>query len=132
MSVLLSCLLITVVMPMLAKLPLIVAMHRAGGYDNRHPRAQQASLTGFGARAKACHENCFEAITLFTPGVLALLALNAVSDTSATLAIIFVVARLCYCLCYWIDQDKLRSLAWVVGFACSLALLIQAINHVTL
>lgn len=112
---------------MLAKIPLIMAMNNAGGYDNRHPRSQQASLTGFGARAKACHENCFEAIVLFSPGALALIAVDAVTSRSAYIAIGFVIARVLYCLFYWVDKDKLRSGAWVIGFGCSLALLLQAI-----
>ena len=44
-------------MPILFKAPLAFAMNKLGGYDNRHPRAQQAQLKGFGARALAVHQN---------------------------------------------------------------------------
>ncbi|WP_335598963.1 MAPEG family protein, partial [Halopseudomonas sp.] len=40
------------------------------GYDNAHPRAQQAALTGWGARALASHQNMIEAFPLFAAGVL--------------------------------------------------------------
>jgi hypothetical protein len=50
MSILLTCLAIALLMPYLAKAPLIIAMAREGnGYDNKHPREQQARLTGIDA-----------------------------------------------------------------------------------
>ena len=53
-----------------SKLPVAVAMQRAGGYDNRHPRAQQATLTGWGARSVATHLNGFETFAPFAAAVL--------------------------------------------------------------
>lgn len=51
--------------------PVARAMAEEGGgrYDNHHPRAQQARLTGFGARALAAHLNSIEAFPLFAAGV---------------------------------------------------------------
>ena len=53
-----------------SKLPVAAAMQRAGGYDNRHPRAQQATLTGWGARSVAAHQNSFETFAPFAAAVL--------------------------------------------------------------
>lgn len=127
MNILLTCLLIAVVMPIVAKAPLAWAMAKQGRYDNRLPRLQQQQLQGFGARAKAAHENSFEALIMFTPGVLALVATGKITDISQYFAIGFVLARVGYLICYWFNQDKLRSLLWMAGFGLSVALLVQAI-----
>lgn len=128
MTTLLLCLFIATLMPILAKAPLAVAQNRMkGGYDNKHPRAQQAQLTGFGARAKAAHENCFEALIMFTPGVLACAITNTVGPLITTLAIVFVIARVFYLIAYWYNIHIMRSSCWLVGFGVSLAMLFFAI-----
>ncbi len=128
MTILLTCLFIATLMPILAKAPLAYAMNQTeGGYDNKHPRAQQAKLTGFGARAKAAHENCFEALVMFAPGVLACVATSTIGSVVTNLAILFIVARTIYLLAYWFNIHILRSSAWLVGFGVSLALIFFAI-----
>ncbi len=127
MTTILICLLIATIMPIVAKAPLAFAMNKLGGYDNRHPRAQQASLTGFGARAKAAHENSFEALMMFIPGALTAIATHNTGLLAQYLSIGFVIARVLYIFCYLYDQHLLRSTFWTVGFACSVALLSSAI-----
>ncbi|WP_299079722.1 MAPEG family protein [uncultured Paraglaciecola sp.] len=128
MSILLICLFIATVMPILAKAPLAMAQNKQqGGYDNRNPREQQAALSGFGARAKAAHENCFEALVMFVPGLMAVIATGNTGQTPQTLAITFVVARLLYLGAYYVDQHVIRTLFWFVGFVSSLALIWIAI-----
>lgn len=128
MSVLLVCLFIATLMPILAKAPLAFAMNQLkGGYDNRHPRAQHGQLTGFGARAKAAHDNCFEALLMFTPGALACVFTNTIGSTVEYLAMAFIAARVVYLLAYWYDKHIIRSSSWGVGFVISLILLYLAI-----
>ncbi|NMH59251.1 MAPEG family protein [Alteromonas ponticola] len=128
MTLLLLCLFIATLMPILAKVPLAYAQNKQeGGYNNKEPRAQQASLTGFGARARAAHENCFEALTMFAPGLLACIATNTTGPLIVNLAITFVVARTVYLFAYWFNIHLLRSSAWLVGFAVSLALIYFAL-----
>ncbi|MFQ3249124.1 MAG: putative MAPEG superfamily protein [Glaciecola sp.] len=115
MIIVVICMAIVVFMPILAKVPLAIMMNRQGGYDNRNPRDQQKALEGFGARAKAAHENCFEATTFFAPTVLLVVAVNAVSHTTAYLCIAFVVCRIVYIACYLADWHFLRSLFWGIG-----------------
>lgn len=115
MAIVVICMAIVVFMPMLAKVPLALAMNKSGGYDNRLPREQQKALQGLGARAKAAHENCFEATTFFAPTVLLVLALNAVNDTTAYLCVAFVACRLVYLACYWADWHLARSVFWGFG-----------------
>ncbi len=125
MDIIIICLATAVMLPMLSKIPLGVAMAKAGGYNNRMPRLQQQKLTGFGMRAKAAHENSFEALCLYTPGALLNIILNNYSDAVIAMAITFILARIGYLFMYWYDLDKLRSLFWLVGFGCSLGLLIN-------
>ena len=70
MSGILLPLLIIAFLPYLAKLPLVWAMQRAGGYNNHYPRQQQSQLTGFGQRCTAAHYNSFEALLIYACAVL--------------------------------------------------------------
>ena len=128
MSLILICLFIATLLPILAKAPLAMAMNKQqGGYDNRSPREQQKTLSGFGARAKAAHENSFEALLMFTPGALAVIATNSAGAMAEYAAMIFISARIAYLLAYWYDLHLLRSIAWAAGFFASLSLILLAI-----
>jgi uncharacterized MAPEG superfamily protein len=100
-------------------------MKEQGGYNNNLPRQQQAQLTGFGARALAAHQNSIEAFILFAVGVLMAHTTQTAGWLIDSLAIIFVIARIIYLLCYWADLAWQRSLVWLVGLICSLLLMIS-------
>jgi len=125
MSIPILCLILAALLILATKAPVAVAQAREGGgkYDNRNPRAQQARLTGFGARALAAHYNTIEAFPIFAAGLLA--ALWAVGDAPLVsgLAVTFIAARVAYAACYWADIHLLRSLTWGVGFFASLGLM---------
>ncbi len=129
MTLPLWCLFFSAVLIFLAKAPVAKAMAEEGGgrYDNHHPRAQQARLTGFGARALAAHQNSFEAFSLFAAGVLVAHATNTQGSLIDILAVLFVVSRVLYLGLYWADLAWQRSLVWVVGLACSLLLLLSPV-----
>jgi uncharacterized MAPEG superfamily protein len=109
----------------IAKIPVAREMQAQGGYDNHLPRNQQAQLTGFGARALAAHQNSFEAFMLFAAGVLMAHTTQTAGWLIDGLAIIFVIARVIYLVCYWADLAWQRSLIWFVGLVCSLLLMIS-------
>ncbi|WP_342245756.1 MAPEG family protein [Pseudomonas sp. OTU5201] len=126
MSIPFWCLFIAALLIYVAKAPVAKAMSEEGkGYDNRHPRAQQARLTGFGARAVAAHQNSIEIFPLFAAGVL----MSHVTQTHGyfvdLLAIIFIVSRVLYLFLYWNDKATLRSLVWFVGLLCCLLLMLS-------
>ncbi|AZG37255.1 MULTISPECIES: MAPEG family protein [Shewanella] len=125
MQTILICLLIAVLLPYAAKVPLAMAMTKLGRYDNNHPREQQAQLTGFGARALAGHQNAFESLIIFGIAVLTALVTNNVTDLVALLAIVHVVARLVYHVLYLLNFGTLRSLSWFVGIGASIGILCQ-------
>ena len=125
MSVPFWCVFISALLIYVARMPVAKAMKEQGGYDNHLPRQQQAQLTGFGARAVAAHQNCFEEFILFAVGVLMAHTTQTAGWLIDTLAIIFVIARVIYLVCYWSDLAWQRSLVWFVGLVCSLLLMIS-------
>ena len=127
MQIVIICLFIAALLPYLAKIPLAVAMNRAGGYDNKHPRDQQAALKGFGARALAGHQNAFEALMIFAIAAITAIASNSVTGTTEVAAMIFIVARVAYHILYLLNLDLLRSLSWAVAIFSSFTILWQCI-----
>ncbi|TMP43779.1 hypothetical protein CWB96_17555 [Pseudoalteromonas citrea] len=123
MTTLLICALVAVLLPYLAKLPVAIEMNKLGGYDNRHPRAQQAKLEGFGARALAAHQNSFESLIVFSVALAVVLGSNNVNAVTEYLAITHIVARILYCVFYYMNIDKLRSLVWLVGIGSAVGMI---------
>jgi uncharacterized MAPEG superfamily protein len=104
------------------KLPVAVAMQRAGGYDNHLPRAQQARLEGWGARSVAAHQNGFESFAPFAAAVLVGHLAGGPERIVDLLAASFVVVRIVYVICYLLDWAVLRSAVWTFGFLVTFAL----------
>ncbi|MEZ9200444.1 MAPEG family protein [Shewanella sp. 10N.286.54.B9] len=126
MTTLLTCLLIAMLLPYLAKGPVAVAMAKLGGYDNSHPREQQSKLTGYGARAVAGHQNAFESLLIFGIAALTVMATNNVNAVVEVAAIVHVVARMAYQILYLKDKGTLRSLSWFVAIIASFTVFCQA------
>jgi uncharacterized MAPEG superfamily protein len=110
------CLFIACLLPYLSKIPLIISMkNQPGGYDNNHPRMQQASLTGWGSRAAAAHQNSFESLILFSTACLTAIATKHTGHTIQVLAIIYLLSRAVYHFLYLFNWASLRSLCWAIG-----------------
>lgn len=118
------CVLVAAVLPYVW-----VGFAKAGarGYDNHDPRAWMGRQTEpRRLRANAAQLNAFEALPAFVAGV-ALASIAGVPDARVSLlAVVFVIARLLHGIFYIADLATLRSLAWLVGLLCSLALIAQA------
>ncbi len=93
------------------------------GYDNHNPRDQQASLTGWGKRALAAHQNQIESFPLFAAGILVAESLAVAQATVDNLAMAYIAARILYLVFYITDTAMLRSTVWGVGYFSSLALI---------
>ncbi len=113
----------------LVKIPVAMAMAKTGGgrYDNRHPRAQQAQLTGWGARALAAHQNGFEGFAPFAAAVVLAQMWDADPSYVSLLALTHVAARVLYNVLYIANLAQLRSTVWFVGFGTTLALFLAAV-----
>jgi uncharacterized MAPEG superfamily protein len=122
------CMIAAFALVYLSKIPLGIAMNREGekGYDNRHPRAQQARLTGWGARSLAAHQNGFEITPIFAVAVITAHLFQADAYWSAVWSATFVVSRVFYLAAYLADKNILRSLLWTVGLVCCVALFVLA------
>jgi uncharacterized MAPEG superfamily protein len=127
MTLLITCLFTALILPFLAKLPVAIAMNKQGGYDNNHPRDQQAKLTGFGARALAAHQNAFESVIIFAPAVLLAIITNHTGELIQQLAVTHVIARVLYNILYLYNIGTLRSIAWGVGIVCPFTIIWQCL-----
>ena len=129
MHTLILCLFIACIIPYISKIPLAIAMsNQPGGYDNNHPRAQQASLTGFGARANAGHQNSFESLIIFSAAILTVLSTQHTSNTIQWLAIIYLVVRCVYHIFYLLNWATLRSISWLISIFASLSIIFMCLT----
>ena len=105
----------------------VIAKSRGERYDNRDPRAWLARQSDPRVqRANAAQLNAFEAFPAFAAGVI-LADIAGVPDARISLlAVIFIAARLAHGLFYVGGIALARSLAWMVGIGCAVALLVQA------
>ncbi|GHB07175.1 MAPEG family protein [Salinicola rhizosphaerae] len=128
MSTPLWCLLITALLPFwLAFWGSSVRQREFGKLDNHHPRQQYARLEGKGARLWAAQQNAWEALALFTAGVVA--AQFSGGGWLADIAsVVFVISRVGHALCYAMDLATARSAIFVVSFLGVLCLFATAIG----
>ncbi|GHC93865.1 hypothetical protein GCM10007320_45170 [Pseudorhodoferax aquiterrae] len=109
-----------------AVLPYLTAwIAKAGAFglhDNQAPRAWAARQSGWRARALAAQHNGFEGLPLFMAGVLAAHQFGAAQARIDALALAYLVLRVAYVALYIQGRGTLRSLAWTLGLAVSVAL----------
>jgi uncharacterized MAPEG superfamily protein len=123
MSVPLICVLWAFLLCILSKAPLALAMARQpGGYNNRHPRDQQAALAGWGRRSLAAHVNTFESFPGFAAAVIIASLAEVPLSWLSPLAIVFIVMRVAYIGFYLVDLHILRSAVWTVGFGITVVI----------
>jgi uncharacterized MAPEG superfamily protein len=92
------------------------------GFDNKHPREQQARLPDWGKRAVAAHMNAFEDFAPFAASVVVAHLAQADARWSAILAVAHVALRLVYTALYLANLDRLRTTVWMCGFGTTCAL----------
>ena len=93
-----------------------------GALDNRNPRAQQAQLTGAGARANAAQANAWEALAVFAPAAVLVLTRAPTSSLAPTLALVWLVARVLHGVMYLADVDKARSGCFAIALFSAVGL----------
>jgi uncharacterized MAPEG superfamily protein len=94
-------------------------------YDNSMPRHWLAKQTGFRARANAAQANLFESLPLFFAAVIIASIANAPQAKIDFLAIGFVISRITYLICYVANWPTARSIVWLIGLACVIAIFFQ-------
>jgi len=94
-------------------------------YDNSMPRQWLAQQTGFRARANAAQANLFESLPLFFAAVIIASIQNAPQSRLDILAIGFVMARIAFLACYIVNWPTTRSIVWLAGLICVVAIFFQ-------
>lgn len=109
-------------------LPYVATISAKAGvrFDNNHPRDWLAKQEGWRRRANAAQANGFEAFPLFAAAVVVAHLAHAPQARVDLLAMAFVAARVAYLGAYLADLAPLRSLVWMAGLGCSVALFFQA------
>ena len=122
-----ACILVAALLPIvcagIAKSGKFGQPRSQGGYDNHDPRAWLARQTGYRARANAAQANSFEALPFFIGAVIVAHLTGGAQPLVDALAVTFIALRVAYIALYVADRDLLRSLVWVAGLACCVALL---------
>jgi uncharacterized MAPEG superfamily protein len=95
------------------------------GYDNAAPRQWLAKQTGYRARANAAQANLFESLPLFFAAVIIAVISGAPQYRVDLLALGFVITRIAYLVCYLADLSTTRSIVWLAGLACVVAIFFQ-------
>ncbi len=114
-------------------LPLTMAMAAKvfGGFnlaDNAHPRDFLQQTTGASARANAAQQNSYETLPIFLAAVIVAMLFFVPQSIINTLAWLYVVIRIGYCVAYIVNLPIFRSILWVLSMICSLMLLYLAIR----
>jgi uncharacterized MAPEG superfamily protein len=94
-------------------------------YDNNMPRQWLAKQTGFRARANAAQANLFESLPFFFAAVIIAHIENASQSRIDFLAVGFVLARIAYLICYVANWSAARSIVWLLGLICVIAIFFQ-------
>jgi uncharacterized MAPEG superfamily protein len=101
---------------------------RPEGYDNHNPRAQQAKLEGWAARARAAEQNGHEAFPAFAAAAILCLVRGADGPAVTIPCVAFLVLRTAYVGLYIGDVPQARSAVWAGGMLCIGALFLAALS----
>ena len=86
-----------------------------------------APLAGWAAKMKAAHANAVENLVVFAALVLLAHAAGVSNATTVLACQLYFWARLVHFLSYTFAIPWVRTIAFVAGFACQIALVLQVI-----
>ena len=114
-------------------LPLAMALtaKALGGFnfaDNAHPRDFLQGTTGAAARANAAQQNSYETLPIFLAAMLVAMLFFVPQLIINTIAWLYVLIRIGFCVAYITNLATFRSILWVLSMACSLMLFYLAIR----
>lgn len=123
MTIAFWCVLIAALFPFI-----LAGISKAGDktFNNKRPRDWYESVTGYRKRAWWAQQNSFEALPFFAAAVIIAHVAGANQATVDFIAIGFIAARVAYASCYLADLHLARSLAWLLGIGCCIALFVVA------
>lgn len=99
----------------------------ATDYNNKDPRGWAAKQQSYRVRnANGAHLNAFEAFSPFAIGVLMAQFTQVDAQLVSWLAMAFIAFRILHGIFYLTGLHRFRSLVWVSGLACVIALMLLA------
>lgn len=119
------CILIAAALPYLW---IVIAKSSAPGYNNKDPRGWIAKQQeNYRVRnAHAAHLNAFEAFAPFAAAVLMAQFAGVAPERISMLAVAFIVLRVLHGVFYIASVPLMRSLVWLGGLGCVVALMSMA------
>ena len=121
MSIAYWCILIAAALPYVW---VSIAKSGAPGYNNKDPRGWVAKQEGYRVRnANGAHLNAFEAFAPFAASVLMAQFAGVDPSRISMFALAFVAFRILHGIFYLTATHRMRSLVWLGGFACVVALM---------
>ena len=124
MSIAYWCILIAAVLPFVW---VGVAKSGAPGFNNKDPRGWVAKQESYRVRnAYNAHLNAFEAFPTFAAGVLMAQFAGVDPGHANLLAMAFIGFRILHGVFYIAAKAAIRSLVWMGGLACTVALMVLA------
>ncbi|HEY0675066.1 MAG TPA: MAPEG family protein [Immundisolibacter sp.] len=106
--------------------PVLGAMAKSGGFDNSRPRESLAAATGWRKRADWAQQNALENFAPFAAAVIIGHLTGLAQGTLDQLALAFVALRVLHAVFYIANLAALRSLSYVGGLACIIAIFVMA------
>jgi uncharacterized MAPEG superfamily protein len=131
MSTVIACLLIMMMLPIVWSW--VGGYHRYNQFneiDNKTPRLQNEKLTGAGHRACAAQANAWEALMMVLASLMALALADINLASVSTMLMALVACRVLHGVFYLVNQDVLRSLAFLGGFGINIYFFYIALSTV--
>ncbi|UYG08679.1 MAPEG family protein [Halomonas sp. M4R1S46] len=132
MPLILQVLFVVSLLPiLLAWIGALYRVRQLGRLDNHHPRAQQARLTGVGARVNAAQANAWESLAVFA--AVCVIAVGSGLDLEGLdgAAWLFLACRLLHPLLYAANLAWWRSGVYAAGMAACLYIVWRAASQGT-
>jgi len=108
--------------PYILNMTMVRGLIDAVGYP-----ADPAPLASWAARMKAAHANAVENLVLFATLVLVANAVGVSNDATVMACQVYFWARVVHLAAYTFAVPWVRTVAFVVGFGCQAALVLQLI-----
>ena len=109
-------------MPYILNTIVVRGLLDAGGYPE-----DPKPLSGWAVKMKAGHANAIENLVVFATLVLIANAAGVTNDVTVLVCEIYFWARLLHVIAYTFSIPWVRTLAFVAGFGCQAALILQVL-----
>lgn len=89
-------------------------------------RAEPPPSDGFAGRATRTLQNNLESCAMYAPVALVIVVLHKETTLTYLAALVYMLARVTFDLCYWFAVPGLRSTAWLTGMICTAIMMVGA------